>query len=84
MSGALDAIWPEGAALHRHTLGRWVPSRNECPLDPSGLSSHAAEAVFYAANDLVISNSDPRWPTHCDCGFQFAADDYRTHTSEPV
>lgn len=63
-----------------------------CPAMPGAFSYHSAEAPIEDApaieredgvlingsqKEVVYYATDPRWPTHCACGYAFAEDDPR-------
>lgn len=66
--------------LRRYSEGR----ENACPLRPGKYSSHIGEVIlddiphegaFSPTSGDLWPHDDPRWPTHCACGYEFQESD---------
>ena len=60
-------------------LTRWAYVKEKpCPLDAGGTEgSHEAEVIVREKSGWRAADDDPRYPTHCACGYEFVADDER-------
>lgn len=75
----------------RFSLRRFVSSEsgNKCPL-PHGYHDASVvigQTLIETPSTSIITKSDkqdPRWPTHCDCGYEFSDNDQWQHFNEPL
>jgi len=81
----IRVFWLEPTGTERLALRRWsADGRGPCSANPSTdprWSHHRASVVIGDEPDAglpsgdVHPHDDQRWPTHCACGYAFAADD---------
>jgi hypothetical protein len=64
----------EGATL---CTGRYGYHNAETPLGELELAVPPDGTYERATEDDEVAHDDPRWPTRCECGYEFAADDHR-------
>jgi hypothetical protein len=97
MYEAVECFWvePDGKALH--TLRRY--RRGDSHDCPEGDYHYSIVEVgehdvrwadgddgghYIAAIDVAEYAGDPRWPTHCACGYEFTEDDHWQVNQEPI
>jgi hypothetical protein len=62
---------PSGYVNQTLTSWAWVDD-TPCPLKTgSSEGAHEAEIVVTETADALIEDNDPRYPTHCACGYEF-------------
>jgi hypothetical protein len=79
----------EPAELAREDLRRYVSSETPCPL-PHGYHSTTVVLgdVSFTRTDCNgtgkddVDHNDPRWPSHCACGYAYRWDDQWQHNLE--
>jgi hypothetical protein len=85
---AAPCFWVQPSGRRALSLRRYKSSADDgtCPL-PQGYHNAAVpvgegveerdERGYIATVDVVRYADDPRWPTHCECGYEFGPDDPR-------
>jgi hypothetical protein len=76
----------------RFSLRRFYSSsddKNICPLPHGYHDAHVeiGQTLIETPSTTVpahIDKTDPRWPTHCGCGYQFTDEDKWQHFMEPL
>lgn len=99
MHEAVECFWVEPTGKAMRTLRRYRRGEEACEQNRMGYHTATVEigddfdvlwtqeddgARFVAAIDNSEYAGDPRWPTHCECGYEFSADDHWQAGQEPL
>ncbi len=96
----VECFWVEPTGKSLRTLRRYLRGEEPCPSEPGEYHNASVElpesfdttwsndsesgARYVGAIDVAEYAGDPRWPTHCACGYEFREEDHWQVNQEPI